>query len=64
MPIGALMIAFFTGFIIPRKRLLEEMTAGSHYGKKIFAVWLLIIKYIAPIAIIIVFLDVIGVLNF
>lgn len=64
MPIGALMIAFFTGFIIPRKRLLAEMTAGSHYGKKIFAVWLLIIKYIAPIAIIIVFLDVIGVLNF
>ena len=64
MPIGALLIAVFTGFIIPRKRLWEEITTGSHWGKRIFAVWFLIIKYIAPIAIIIVFLDVIGVLNF
>src|SRR5699024_4844256 len=52
IPIGALMMALYTGFIIPRKRLLAEMTAGSYYGKKIFAVWLLIIKYIVPIAII------------
>src|SRR5699024_7991703 len=64
MPSGALMIAFLTGFIIPRKRLLAEMTAVSHYGKKIFAVWLLIIKYVETNAIISVFIDVIGVLNF
>lgn len=64
MPIGALLIAIFTGFVIPRKRLLEEITTGSHNGKKVFSVWFLIIKYIVPIAIIIVFLDVIGVLKF
>jgi len=64
MPIGALSIAIFTGFVIPRKVLVEEISKGSKLGKKIFAVWFLIIKYVVPIAIIMVFLDVIGVLRF
>lgn len=64
MPFGALLIAIFVGFRMPQKLLLHEITTGSSYGKKIFAVWFLIIKYIAPIAIIIVFLDAIGVLKF
>ncbi|HLR53616.1 MAG TPA: sodium-dependent transporter, partial [Pseudogracilibacillus sp.] len=58
MPIGALLIAIFVGFKIPKQRLLEEIKHGSHSGKKIFAVWFLLIKYVAPVAIIIVFLDV------
>jgi NSS family neurotransmitter:Na+ symporter len=64
MPIGALLISVFVAFKIPRKALLEEINAGSTNGRKIFAIWFLIIKYVAPIAIIIVFLDVIGVLRF
>lgn len=64
MPLGALLISIFVGFKIPRKTLLKEISSGSTYGKKIFAIWFLIIKYVAPIAIIIVFLDVIGVLQF
>ena len=63
MPIGALLIALFVGFKIPRTVLLEEISAGTTYGKKIFAIWFLMIKYIVPIAIIFVFLDVIGVLK-
>ena len=64
MPIGALLIAIFVGFKIPKQRLLEEIKHGSHIGKKIFAVWFLLIKYVAPVAIIIVFLDVLGWLPF
>lgn len=63
MPIGALLIALFVGFKMPRTVLLEEISAGTTYGKKIFAIWFLMIKYIVPIAIIFVFLDVIGVLK-
>ncbi|GIN59856.1 transporter [Lederbergia ruris] len=63
MPLGALLISIFVGFKINRKTLWEEISSGSSYGKKIFAGWLLLIKYVAPIAIIIVFLDVIGVYN-
>lgn len=61
MPIGALLIAIFVGFNMPRAVLMEEISAGSTIGKKIFAGWFLMIKYIVPLAIIIVFLDVIGV---
>ncbi|HLR51529.1 MAG TPA: sodium-dependent transporter, partial [Candidatus Avamphibacillus sp.] len=63
MPIGAFAIAIFTAFKVPRKVLLEEISYGSKLGKKIFALWFMIIKYVVPVAIVIVFLDVIGVLN-
>lgn len=63
MPLGALLISIFVAFKVPRKVLLEEISAGSTYGKKVFAIWFLIIKYVAPIAIIIVFLDAIGLLR-
>ena len=63
MPIGALLIALFIGFKMPRTVLLEEISTGTTYGKRIFAIWFLMIKYIVPIAIVLVFLDVIGVLK-
>lgn len=61
LPLGALFISIFASRKIPQKVLLEELSAGNENNKKIFAIWLLLIKYIAPIAIIIVFLDVLGV---
>lgn len=64
MPLGALLIAIFVGFKIPRQTLLTEIRSGSSYGKRFFAVWFLLIKYVAPIAIIIVFLDAIGLVKF
>lgn len=64
MPLGALSIAVFVGFKVPRQTLLTEIKSGSSFGVKIFSTWYLIIKYVAPIAIIIVFLDVLGVWPF
>lgn len=64
MPLGALLIAIFTGFMMPRQTLMDEIKSGSSIGKRIFAGWFLLIKYVAPIAIIIVFLDAIGILKF
>src|SRR5699024_4941918 len=64
MPTGALLIAIFVVFKIPKQRLLEEIKHDSHSRKKIFDVWFLFIKYVARIAIIIVFLDVLGWLPF
>lgn len=64
MPLGALCIAIFVGFKMPHKVLVEEINSGSTIGKRIFAGWFLLIKYIAPIAIILVFLDVLGLLPF
>src|SRR5699024_10792969 len=64
IPIGALSIAVFTALKVHRKVLLDEISKGSDLGKKIFAVWFMIIKSVVPVAIVIVFLDVIGVLKF
>lgn len=63
LPIGALLIALFVSLKIPRKQLMDEFTSGTTHAKKFFTVWLLLIKYVVPVAIIIVFLDVLGVLN-
>lgn len=60
MPIGALLIAVFVGFNISQKTLEKEFQTGSTVSKKIFIAWLFLIKYIAPVAILIVFLDVLG----
>ena len=63
MPIGALSISLFVHLKIPKDILLEEISAGTNNGKRIFAIWLLFIRYIVPIAIIIVFIDVIGIVD-
>ncbi|KKB41151.1 sodium-dependent transporter [Bacillus thermotolerans] len=62
MPLGALLIAIFVPLKIPRQRLIDELSTGSSIGRKIFAAWFLLIKYLAPIAIIIVYLDVLGII--
>lgn len=64
LPLGALGIAVFVGFKVPRNQLLAEIKSGSTLGVRIFSTWYLIIKYLAPIAIVIVFLDVLGWLPF
>lgn len=61
MPLGALAISIFVSRKISRKQLFTEISAGTQMSKKVFALWFLIIKYVAPISIIIVFLDVLGV---
>lgn len=64
LPVGALSIAIFVGFKVPKEILIKEVTSGSHLGTRIFALWYLIIKYVAPIAIIVVFLDSLGILPY
>ncbi|GLY09213.1 sodium-dependent transporter [Bacillus badius] len=61
MPLGALLIAIFVPLKIPKERLIAELSEGSSIGKKIFSAWFLLIKYVAPVAIIIVYLDVLGI---
>ncbi|WP_226666638.1 sodium-dependent transporter [Metabacillus litoralis] len=62
MPLGALLISIFVPLKISRESLFSELTKGSTFSKKLFAIWYLLIKYIAPIAIILVFLDVLGII--
>lgn len=64
MPLGALLIAIFVPLKIPKEQLYKELKTGSTLSLKVFSGWFLLIRYVAPIAIVIVFLDVLGFLNF
>ena len=62
MPLGALFISIFVSFKMEKKVLEAEFFVGGNYGKKVFTTWVFLLRFIAPLAIIIVFLNVIGII--
>lgn len=59
LPIGGLLLALLAGWVMKRQYSEEEL--GSKRG--LYDVWLLCLKYVAPIAIVIIFLQLIGVIK-
>ncbi|CKH17495.1 sodium-dependent transporter [Streptococcus pneumoniae] len=62
MPLGALFISIFVSFKMEKKVLEAEFFVGGNYGKKVFTCWAFLLRFVAPLAIIIVFLNVIGII--
>jgi NSS family neurotransmitter:Na+ symporter len=60
LPLGGLFIAIFSGWIISKQSSKEELAIKSPLNYK---VWRALIRYVSPIAIIIVFLNIIGLLG-
>jgi len=60
MPLGALLISIFVPMKLSKEKLFEELALGSKLSNKIFISWYILLKYIAPIVIIFVFLDALG----
>jgi NSS family neurotransmitter:Na+ symporter len=60
MPLGALLIAVFVPLKMKRETLLDELKVKSGAGRKLFVLWLLLLKYLAPLAILCVFLYMVG----
>ncbi|MED4136275.1 sodium-dependent transporter [Priestia megaterium] len=60
MPLGALLIAIFVPWKMKKDVLIEEFKHGSANVKRWFSLWLLAIRYIAPVLIVIVFLNMLG----
>ncbi|QCR28092.1 sodium-dependent transporter [Priestia megaterium] len=60
MPLGALLIAIFVPWKMKKDVLIEEFKHGSANVKRWFSLWLLAIRYIVPVLIIIVFLNMLG----
>ncbi|MGE7674543.1 sodium-dependent transporter [Lysinibacillus sp. NPDC094403] len=60
MPLGVLLVAIFVPFKMKKDVLMNELGVSKNKGYKLFVLWLFLLRYIAPIAIIIVFLNVIG----
>ena len=61
MPIGALLTAIFVSWIMKRSAVFEELAEGSQIKAGVLQAWRFLLRYIVPILIIVVMLDVLGV---
>ena len=60
LPLGGLLMAIFVGFVMERERL--EAAVGHHLGP-LFGVWYFSLRYIAPVALLVVMLNLMGILK-
>ncbi|MGM0496709.1 MAG: sodium-dependent transporter [Bacteroidota bacterium] len=63
LPIGGVFIVVFLGWYLGKKHIKEEITSDGLYKAKLTNIFVLIIKFLAPIAIAMVFLHGIGLLK-
>lgn len=63
MPLGVFLISIFVTQKIKKSTLRDELLQHSRLGEKAFQIWFFIMRYIIPIVIIIVFLDITGILD-
>ena len=61
LPIGALLIALFVPRKMKKSALYEELKRGSSLKKGMFETWYFLIRFIAPLLILFVMLDVLGI---
>ncbi|MBN8208170.1 sodium-dependent transporter [Bacillus sp. NTK071] len=61
LPIGALLIALFVPRKMKKSALYEELKRGSSLKKGLFETWYFLIRFVAPLLIIFVMLDVLGI---
>lgn len=62
LPLGGLLMVILIGWILKPKEILEEINLGE--GVKVRKYYMFTVKYLAPVAIILMFLQLTGVLKF
>ncbi|MDF2840338.1 MAG: yocR [Clostridia bacterium] len=64
LPLGGILMCIFIGYVWGIDKAVAEITNGGKIPFKLKAFWTIMIKYVAPIAVIIVFLNALGILKF
>ncbi len=64
LPLGGLLIVVFIGWYYGRQKSGEELSAGGTLKVRYLPLFIFIVKFVAPIAIALVFLNLFGVFNF
>lgn len=62
LPLGGLLIAIFAGWFMNKESSMEELAIKDHMHIG-YRVWLVLVKFVAPFAVIIVFLKVTGIID-
>ena len=60
LPLGGVLVAIFTSWLMSRKSTVNELGLGDSIAYKI---WRFTIRYIAPIGVLIIFLNTMGFFN-
>jgi NSS family neurotransmitter:Na+ symporter len=60
LPLGGLAMAIFAGWFMARQSTMEELGMGEGF---FYRLWRIVIRYITPVAVVVVFLKLIGVLD-
>jgi NSS family neurotransmitter:Na+ symporter len=63
LPVGGMLIVFFAGWVWARSRFKQEII-GESKENGLFKIFMFIIKFVAPFAIALVFLNAVGLLKF
>lgn len=61
LPIGGLLIAIYTGFVLDKRIAMAEITEDGTAYFRIFSAWYFVIRYVAPVLVLLVFLTKLGV---
>lgn len=61
LPLGGILIAVFAGWLLARSSSVDELDLGEGLA---YRFWRLLIRYLAPLAVTLVFLNALGVLKF
>lgn len=62
LPLGGFFIVIFVGFFMGKKRVMDELTNNGTIKAKLLPVALFLIRFVAPVGIALVFLNIIGLL--
>ncbi len=63
LPLGGLFIVVFVGWIMQKKVVKEELSSNGIYKVRFMNVFIFLVKFVAPLAIAIVFLNGLGILR-
>jgi NSS family neurotransmitter:Na+ symporter len=61
LPLGGLAMAIFAGWFMSKESTMDELGIGD---STLFRIWHFLVRFITPLAVVIVFLQLIGVINF
>jgi len=57
LPLGGLLIAIFTAWLMSRKTVVAELGLGEGF---VFQAWLFVVRFVAPIGVVVIFLHAVG----
>lgn len=62
MPIGGIFIAIFVGYVMDRQIIRNALV--PYMGETFFKIWLIMIRYVAPLAVFVIMLNETGIIKF